>query len=126
MGEGLAARTAASFCVFLTLETATFFCAGAALWTLDLGDAFLVFSATFCVLAALFTGRDIGRDFVSLRIGALAALARLALGRAVFAFIARFAVLAEARLPDGRVVDRRKAFVRLLLMGGISKGYPTE
>ena len=98
----------------MTLETATFFCcAGAALWTLDLGDAFLVFSATFCVLAAFFTGRD----FVSLRVGALAALARLALGRAGFAFIARFAVLAEARLPDGRVVDRRKAFVRLLLMG---------
>jgi hypothetical protein len=82
----------------------------------------LAFSATFGVLAAFFTGRV----FASLRVGGLAALARLALGREGFAFIARFAVLAEARLPDGRVVDRRKAFVRLLLMGGNSKGYSTE
>ena len=37
-----------------------------------------------------------------------------------------FAVFAGARLPDGRVVDRRKVFVRLLLMGGNSKGYSTE
>jgi hypothetical protein len=98
------------------------------LWALDLGVAlglgvaFLVFSATFRVLAAFFTGRA----FTSLRVGALAALARLVLGREGFVFIARFAVLAEGRLTDGRVVDRRKAFVRLLLMRGISKDYSTE
>ena len=92
------------------------------MWALDLGVAFLVFSATFCVLAVFFTGRV----FASLRVGALDALARLALGREGFAFIARFAVLAGARLTDGRVVDRRKAFVRLLLMVGNSKGYSNE
>ena len=107
----------------MTLETATFFgCTGAALWTFDLGVAFLVFTATFGVLAAFFKGRG----FAILRAGTLAALALLALGREGFAFIARVAVLAEARLPDGRVVDRRKAFVRPLLMGWNLKGYSKE
>ena len=54
----------------------------------------------------------------------LAALARLALGFAAtrFALTARFAVFAAAFFAFERVGDRRKPFVRLLLMGGISKG----
>ena len=54
----------------------------------------------------------------------LAALARLALGFAAtrFALTARFAVFAAAFFAFERVGDRRKPFVRLLLMVGISKG----
>ena len=89
---------------------------------LDLDVAFLAFSAGFGVFATFFTVRV----FASFRVGAFATPARFALGREGFAFIARFAVLAGARLTDGRVVDRRKAFVRLLLMVGNSKGYSTE
>lgn len=126
IGEGLAARTAASFCVFLTLETATFLCCGGAgLCALDLAVAFLAFSAGFGVLATFFTVFTV-RVFASFRVGAFATPARFALGLEGFAFIARFAVLAGARLTDGRVVDRRKAFVRLLLMVGNLKGYSTE
>ena len=57
----------------------------------------------------------------SVRLEALAALARLALGRDDLGLTGRFADFAEARLPDERVVDRRKPFVRLLLMCEISK-----
>src|ERR1700738_4115637 len=107
------ARTAASFCVFLTLETATFFCCvGADFRAAGFGVAFLLFGTGFRDVAAFFAGLI----FASLRVVAFATLARLAFGRADFVLIARFAALAEARLSDGRDVDRRKPFVRLLLM----------
>jgi len=53
-----------------------------------------------------------------------AAEARLALGLAAADLVltARFAVFAGAFFAFERVGDRRKPFVRLLLMGGISKG----
>jgi hypothetical protein len=101
----------------LTLETATFFCGvAAALRVVGLGDAFFLFDVTFWAFAAFFAGRSLE----DLRVEALVALARLAFGREAFGFMTRFAAFAEARLPDGRVVDRRKPFVRLLLMCGIS------
>jgi hypothetical protein len=54
----------------------------------------------------------------------LAAEARLAFGLAAARLVltARFAVFAAAFFAFERVGDRRKPFVRLLLMGGISKG----
>jgi hypothetical protein len=60
----------------------------------------------------------------ALRAAGLAAAARLALGFAAARFVltARFAVFAVAFFAFERVGDRRKPFVRLLLMGGISKG----
>ena len=113
---GLTARTAASFCVFLTLETATFF--AVAFFTAGFGAAFFALTADFAFAAAFFAGRS----FTDLRAGALDAVALLALGlEADFAFTARFPVLA-AGLAFDRDVDRLKPFVRLLLMGGISKG----
>jgi len=97
----------------LTLETASFFCGvGVALRVADLGVAFLLLSVDFRVAVAFLDALG----FASLRAGAFAALARLAFGRADFVLITRFAALAEARLADGREVDRRKPFVRLLLM----------
>ncbi len=107
------ARTAASFCVFLTLETATFFCCvGVDFRAAAFGVAFLLFGTGFRDAAAFFAGLS----FAGFREEAFATLARLAFGRADFVLITRFAALAEARLPDGRDVDRRKPFVRLLLM----------
>lgn len=106
---GLTALTAASFCVFLTLETATFLAAVLRAAGFDAG--LLAFAVAFG-LAALFRG-------AALRDAGLAALARLALGFAAarFALTARFAVFAAAFFAFERVGDRRKPFVRLLLMG---------
>jgi hypothetical protein len=115
---GLTALTAASFCVFLTLETATFLAAvlraaGFGAGLLDLAVAF-GFAAAFRATALRATG--------------LAAVARLALDLAAagLALTARFAVFAGAFFAFERVGDRRKPFVRLLLMGGISKGCSLE
>ena len=58
---------------------------------------------------------------MALRAG-LAVMARLAFGLDDdFALTARFAVFAAAGLALEREADRLKPFVRLLLMGGISK-----
>ena len=68
--------------------------------------------------AAFFAGRALTVAFTAVfRAGAFAAVALLALGfEAVFALTARFAVLAEVRFAADRDVDRRKPFVRLLLI----------
>jgi len=78
----------------------------------DFGVAFLLFGTGFRDAATFFAGLI----FAGLREEPFATLARWAFGRADFVLIARFAALAEARLSDGRDVDRRKPFVRLLLM----------
>jgi hypothetical protein len=116
---GLTARTAASFCVFLTLETATFF--AAVLRAAGFGAGLLAFAAAFG-LAAVFRATAL-RAAVLVALG-LAAAARFALNLAAAGFVltARFPVFAAAFFAFERVGDRRKPFVRLLLMGGISKG----
>lgn len=73
--------------------------------------AFFVLASDFCAEAFLA-----GRSLAVLRTGVFAALARWAFGLEVLAFITRFAVFADARLAVERDVDRRKPFVRLLLM----------
>ena len=83
--------------------------------------AFLVFAVGFD-LAAVFLA---GRAFVADRAD-LAAAALVALGLdGDFAFTARFALFA-AGLAFERDVDRLNPFVRLLLMGGFSKGCSPE
>jgi hypothetical protein len=124
---GLTALTAASFCVFLTLETATFF--AAVFRVAGFGAGLLALAAAFGAvfgLAAVFRAAAF-RAAACLTVGLaadLAALARRAFGFAAtrFALTARFAVFAGAFFAFERVGDRRKPFVRLLLMGGISKG----
>ena len=110
---GLTALAAATFCVFLTLETTTFL--AAVLRAAGFAAGLLAFAVAFG-LAAVFRA-------TALRAG-LAAVARLAFGLAAARFVltARFAVFAAAFFAFERVGDRRKPFVRLLLMGGISKG----
>ena len=83
--------------------------------------AFFVLASDFCAEAFLA-----GRSLAVLRTGVFAALARWAFGLEVLVFTTRFAVFADARLAVERDVDRRKPFVRLLLMCGISKGCSTE
>ena len=107
---GLTARAAATFCVFLTLEGATFF-----------AGAFL--AATFCTFL-VFVGRLGATVFLAgrllpavFRTTGFAAAALLALGLvAGLAFTARFAFFADAFFAEDREVDRRKPFVRLLLI----------
>lgn len=99
----------------MTLETAAFFGAvffGAAFLT-GLEAAFLPL-LVYLLEAVFLVDRAFGEIF---RAGPFAAVARFALGlEAGFAFTARFAVLADARFAADRVVDRRKPFVRLLLI----------
>ena len=118
---GRTARTAACFCVVLTLETATFLAAA---------RRSTGFGAAFFVLAVDLAGDlALAEDFLparglaaALRASGLAAVALRALGLdGDFALTARF-VLFAAGLTFERDVDRLKPFVRLLLMGGISKG----
>lgn len=117
----LTARTAASFCVFLplgavalgavTFEAAALRANGFAVVLFALAGTF-DFAAVF--FAAAFTG---------FRAEAFAVMARLAFGfDGDLALTARLVVFAEAVLTFERDVDRLKPFVRLLLMGGISKG----
>ena len=119
---GLTALTAASFCVFLTPVTATFFG-----WLTGvrrgavLAGAFLLAFACFLVVATFFVGLAAVLA-LALRGAAFTPLARLALGLEEFAFIDCLAVFADARFVVERAVDRRKPFVRLLLMCGFSKG----
>lgn len=106
---GRTARTAATFCVFLTLDAGTFL--AAALRATGFGAAFLAFTATFG-FAVFFAERGL----TTLRAGGLAVVALLAFGlEADFALTARFAVFAVGFAFE-RDADRLKPFVRLLLM----------
>jgi len=106
----------------LTLETAATFFAAAALRATGFGAAFFVFAAGRDFAAAFLAGRSFAAD----RADDLAAAALVALGlEGDFAFTARFALFA-AGLAFERDVDRLNPFVRLLLMGGFSKGGSPE
>ena len=118
------ARTAACFCVVLTLDTlATFF--GAALRVTVFGAAFFDFTAAFTAGRDLATALAV--DFLA-AVGraaflavVFAAAALLALGlEGDFALTARFALFA-AGLAFERDADRLNPFVRLLLMCGSQK-----
>ena len=109
------ARTAACFCVVLTLDTvATFF--GAALRATVFGAAFFAFTAGRDLAAAFLAA--VGRAaFLAV---VLLAVALLALGlEGDFALTARFALFAG--LAFERDADRLNPFVRLLLMCGSQK-----
>jgi len=121
VGVGRTARTAACFCVVLTLETVTFLAAAAALRATGFAAAFFGFAVALDFAAAFLAGRS----FAAVRADDLAAVALLALGlEGDFALTARFALFA-AGLAFERD-DRLNPFVRLLLMGGFSKGCPPE
>ena len=113
---GRIARTAACFCVVLTLDTvATFF--GAAFRATVFAAAFFAFTA----------GRDLAAAFLAAVSRAaflavvFAAAALLALGlEDDFALLTRFALFA-AGLAFERDADRLNPFVRLLLMCGSQK-----
>ena len=109
MCVGLTALAAATFCVFLTLETVSFL--AAVLRAAGFGAGLLALAEAFG-LAAAFRA-------TALRAAGLAAAARLAFGFVAtgLALAARFAVFAVAFFAFERVGDRRKPFVRLLLMG---------
>ena len=117
---GRTARTAACFCVVLTLETPTFL--AAVLRATGFGAAFFVLTAGLAFADVFLDARALA----ALRASGLAAVALLALGLdGDFALTARF-VLFAAGLTFERDADRLKPFVRLLLMGGISKGCSPE
>ena len=115
----------------MTLETVSFFWLDAVLRTAglaaDLPDA--DFGLAFLLLIAGLGVEEVflaDRSFAALRVGGFAALARCALGLEAFALTGRFDAGADARLAVEREVDRRKPFVRLLLMCGISMGAQLE
>jgi hypothetical protein len=82
----------------------------------------LVFAEALDFAAVFLAGRALAAD----RADDLAAAALVALGlEGDFAFTARFALFA-AGLAFERDVDRLNPFVRLLLMGGFSKGCSPE
>jgi hypothetical protein len=109
------ARTAACFCVVLTLETAGAFL-GAGLRATTFVAAFFVFAADLDFVAAFLAAA--GR--AAFLVAGLAAVALLALGLdGDFALTARFALFAGFAFE--RDVDRLKPFVRLLLMCGSQK-----
>ena len=114
---GRIARTAACFCVFLTLEGSTFLAA-----VFRAAGLAVVLATTFFDLAADFPFAAVflaARTGTVLRAGDFAA--RLAFGfEADFALTTRFALFA-ADFALERDVDRLKPFVRLLLMCGNSK-----
>jgi hypothetical protein len=96
--------------------------AAAALRATGFGAAFLVFAEDLDFAAVFLAGRSFADD----RADDLAAAALVALGlEGDFAFTARFALFA-AGLAFERDVDRLNPFVRLLLMGGFSKGCSPE
>ena len=118
---GRTARTAACFCVVLTLETVTFL--AAVLRATGFGAAFFVLTAGLALAEVFLAARGLA---AALRASGLAAVALFALGLdGDFALTARF-VLFAAGLTFDRDADRLKPFVRLLLMGGISKGCSPE
>ena len=100
--------------------------AAAALRATGFGAAFLGFAVAFDFAAAFLAGRSFAAVFDALRAEDLAAVALVALGlEGDFALTARFALFA-AGLAFERDVDRLNPFVRLLLMGGFSKGCPPK
>jgi hypothetical protein len=122
---GRTARTAACFCVVLTLETTTFLVA-AAFRATGFAAAFFGLAVAFDFAAAFLAGRSFAADFDAVRADDFAAVALVALGlEGDFALTARFALFA-AGLAFERDVDRLNPFVRLLLMGGFSKGCSPE
>ncbi len=112
---GRMARTAACFCVVLTLDTAaTFF--GAAFRATAFGAAFFALAASFDFDDAFLAAAG----FAAFLVVSLVAVARWALGlEGDFALTARFALFAGFAFD--RDVDRLKPFVRLLLMCGSQK-----
>jgi hypothetical protein len=123
----LTARTAASLCVFLTLGAVVAlgaFALGAVAFEAplranDFGVAFFVLAGALDFAAVFFAARA----FTGFRAEAFAVTARLAFGfDGDLALTARLVLFAEPVLTFERDVDRLKPFVRLLLMGGISKG----
>jgi len=105
----------------LTLDTTTFL-AAAALRATAFAAAFFGFAVNLDFAEAFFAGRS----FAAVRADDLAAGALVALGlEGDFALTARFALFA-AGLAFERDVDRLNPFVRLLLMGGFSKGCSPE
>lgn len=121
----LTARTAASFCVFLTLGAVARGAVAlgavafeAPLRADDFDVAFLALAGAFDLAAVFFAA-----VFRGFRAVAFAVTALLAFGfDGDLALAARLVVFAEAVLTFERDVDRLNPFVRLLLMGGISKG----
>ena len=116
VGVGRTARTAACFCVVLTLDTsATFF--GAALRAAVFGAAFFALTASRDLAAVFLAALGLAAFFKVV----LAAVALLALGlEGDFALTARFALFA-AGFAFERDADRLNPFVRLLLMCGSQK-----
>ena len=109
----------------MTLETTTFLVA-AALRATGFAAAFFGLAVALDFAAAFLAGRSLDADFEAVRADDLAAVALMALGlEGDFAFTARFALFA-AGLAFERDVDRLNPFVRLLLMGGFSKGCSPE
>jgi hypothetical protein len=123
-GAGRSARTANTFCVFLTLETVVFFgatffvVAFAGDFAVTLVAGFLDLAARFCGVTFLAVALGAAFALAVLFLGAvLAAVARFAFGfEADLALTARFAALEEVRFAAVRPVDRRKPFERLLLI----------
>ena len=106
----------------MTLETAGAFLAGAVFLASDLAGAF--FALAIDLAAVFLAGRSLAglasfadfACFAGFREAVFAAVARFALGLAALVFTRRFAVFADApRLAD-RDEDRRRPFVRLLLI----------
>ena len=110
----------------MTLDgTATFF--AGALRAAGFGAAFLALTAGLALVVPLAGAFFAERALAALRADAFVAEALVALGfDGDFAFTARFVALFAAGLAFERDVDRLKPFVRLLLMGGISKGCSPE
>jgi hypothetical protein len=109
----------------LTLGATTFL-AAAVLRATGFAAAFFGFAVAFDLAAAFLAGRAFAAVFDAARADDLAAAALLALGlEGDFALTARFALFA-AGLAFERDVDRLNPFVRLLLMGGFSKGCSPE
>ena len=98
----------------------------AALRATGLAAAFLGLAVALDFAAVFFAGRSLAAVFEAGRADDLAAVALVALGlEGDFALTARFALFA-AGLAFERDVDRLNPFVRLLLMGGFSKGRSPE
>ena len=109
------ARTAACFCVVLTLDTVAAFL-GAALRATVFGAAFFAFAVGLDFAPAFLAAVGLA----AFRVVDLAAEALLALGfDGDFALTARFALFAGFAFE--RDVDRLKPFVRLLLVCGSQK-----
>lgn len=113
---GRTALTAATFCVFLTLETVSFL--DAAFFAATFGAGFLPFVECLAAVA-FFAGRAFTVLFrtEALETAPRDTVALLAFGfEADLAFTARFAVFEDVLFTAVRAVDRRKPFERLLLI----------